>query len=191
MFAWSCMLLLVDAKIFALLSKTKIFRFFPPGWRKWPPLPHFWPNQATTYHRTTIERLRWNPSIVPSWMVTSGFRWLQPRFHVSTTCKVYRFQTKLLHPTWSFPMSSINYQTQESISDLTDQFADLALDKRSLKRPPSSYMCHLCFQKGHYIKDCPKVSREKFLSVISARNQFVWSVVERCSSAIFRAAIAI
>jgi hypothetical protein len=66
------------------------------------------------------------------------------------------FQTKLLHPTWSFPMSSINYQTQESISDLTDQFADLALDKRSLKRPPSSYMCHLCFQKGHYIKDCPK-----------------------------------
>ena len=51
----------------------------------------------------------------------------------------------------------MNY-TQDTISDLADQFADIALDKRSLKRPPATYMCHLCFQKGHYIKDCPKVS---------------------------------
>ncbi|KAJ3645212.1 hypothetical protein Zmor_022891 [Zophobas morio] len=68
------------------------------------------------------------------------------------------FQPKLLSPTWSSLntfLPSMNY-TQDTISDLADQFADIALDKRSLKRPPATYMCHLCFQKGHYIKDCPK-----------------------------------
>ncbi|EDO40865.1 predicted protein, partial [Nematostella vectensis] len=24
------------------------------------------------------------------------------------------------------------------------------------KRPPEGYLCHLCFCKGHYIKDCPQ-----------------------------------
>jgi len=26
--------------------------------------------------------------------------------------------------------------------------------------PPGGYLCHLCFQKGHYIKDCSLVSSE-------------------------------
>lgn len=48
-----------------------------------------------------------------------------------------------------------------SINDLVDHFSDLSLlsiPRRPNKRPPSSYLCHLCFTKGHYIKDCPQVS---------------------------------
>lgn len=26
------------------------------------------------------------------------------------------------------------------------------------KIPPANYLCHLCFKKGHYIRDCPQVS---------------------------------
>nr|KAG5707698.1 hypothetical protein BaRGS_003273 [Batillaria attramentaria] len=46
-----------------------------------------------------------------------------------------------------------------SIQDLADHFSDLSLsiDRKPGKRPPSSYLCHLCFNKGHYIKDCPQV----------------------------------
>ncbi|CAG0896627.1 unnamed protein product [Darwinula stevensoni] len=36
-----------------------------------------------------------------------------------------------------------------------EQLSDLSLSD-SLKQPPGSYLCHLCFQKGHYIKDCPQ-----------------------------------
>ena len=25
------------------------------------------------------------------------------------------------------------------------------------RKPPEGYLCHLCFCKGHYIKDCPEV----------------------------------
>jgi len=47
----------------------------------------------------------------------------------------------------------------ESIADLAEHFTDLALnDRKPTKRPPSTYLCHLCFKKGHYIKDCPQVS---------------------------------
>jgi hypothetical protein len=43
--------------------------------------------------------------------------------------------------------------------DLVDRFADLAvsIDRKPTKRPPTTYLCHLCFKKGHYIKDCPQV----------------------------------
>ncbi|GFS09180.1 zinc finger CCHC domain-containing protein 24 [Elysia marginata] len=50
-----------------------------------------------------------------------------------------------------------------SILDLCDQVADLSVTpclqqerSRLPKRPPNSYLCHLCFTKGHYIKDCPQ-----------------------------------
>jgi hypothetical protein len=42
-----------------------------------------------------------------------------------------------------------------TIDSLADHFNDLSIKRRSSK-PPSSYLCHLCFQKGHYIKDCPQ-----------------------------------
>ncbi|KAK7112439.1 zinc finger CCHC domain-containing protein 24-like isoform X2 [Littorina saxatilis] len=43
-----------------------------------------------------------------------------------------------------------------SMADLADHFSDLSLERKPAKRPPSSYLCHLCFNKGHYIKDCPQ-----------------------------------
>ncbi|KAH3863675.1 zinc finger CCHC domain-containing protein 24-like [Dreissena polymorpha] len=52
-------------------------------------------------------------------------------------------------------MTANPYQTP--MSDLTDQFSDLCLSvPKPSKRPPSTYLCHLCFTKGHYIKDCPQ-----------------------------------
>ena len=45
-----------------------------------------------------------------------------------------------------------------SVAELADQFSDLCLSvPKPSKRPPSTYLCHLCFTKGHYIKDCPQV----------------------------------
>ncbi|XP_032687437.1 zinc finger CCHC domain-containing protein 24-like isoform X1 [Odontomachus brunneus] len=44
-----------------------------------------------------------------------------------------------------------------SVTDLTEQLSELAIgDRRSTRRPPPTYLCHLCFRKGHYIKDCPQ-----------------------------------
>ncbi|CAL1292831.1 unnamed protein product [Larinioides sclopetarius] len=44
-----------------------------------------------------------------------------------------------------------------TINELTDLFNDLSFDcNKPTKRPPPSYLCHLCFKKGHYIKDCPQ-----------------------------------
>ncbi|XP_072038393.1 zinc finger CCHC domain-containing protein 24-like isoform X2 [Amphiura filiformis] len=47
-----------------------------------------------------------------------------------------------------------------SIGDLAEHFGDLSLqqitDRKPGKRPPPTYLCHLCFNKGHYIKDCPQ-----------------------------------
>lgn len=44
-----------------------------------------------------------------------------------------------------------------SVNDLADQFSDLCLSlPKPSKRPPSTYLCHLCFTKGHFIKDCPQ-----------------------------------
>ncbi|XP_015585998.1 zinc finger CCHC domain-containing protein 24 isoform X2 [Cephus cinctus] len=45
----------------------------------------------------------------------------------------------------------------DSIGDLADHFTELGLlERKPTKRPPSTYLCHLCFKKGHYIKDCPQ-----------------------------------
>ncbi|XP_012270065.1 zinc finger CCHC domain-containing protein 24-like isoform X2 [Orussus abietinus] len=44
-----------------------------------------------------------------------------------------------------------------SIGDLAEHFSELGLlERKPTKRPPSTYLCHLCFKKGHYIKDCPQ-----------------------------------
>ncbi|KAJ8942127.1 hypothetical protein NQ318_000722 [Aromia moschata] len=72
---------------------------------------------------------------------------------------------KLLSPTWN-PYSSAQYSynvyntpySSNMCDTLADQLAELALDRRPCKRPPPSYLCHLCFQKGHYIKDCPQIA---------------------------------
>lgn len=54
-----------------------------------------------------------------------------------------------------------------SVGDLTDHFSDLSItmDRKAGKRPPPSYLCHLCFMKGHYIKDCPQVGPTFILNI--------------------------
>ncbi len=40
--------------------------------------------------------------------------------------------------------------------DFSMNSLQLAESKR-MRKPPDGYLCHLCFCKGHYIKDCPQV----------------------------------
>lgn len=43
----------------------------------------------------------------------------------------------------------------DPMNDIIEQIQELTLDPRKpLRVPPPSYMCHLCFRQGHYIKDC-------------------------------------
>ncbi|XP_030059104.1 zinc finger CCHC domain-containing protein 24 isoform X2 [Microcaecilia unicolor] len=56
------------------------------------------------------------------------------------------------------PYGSLN-NIVDGLSSLTEHFSDLSLSSESRKpskRPPPNYLCHLCFNKGHYIKDCPQ-----------------------------------
>ncbi|KAG2462088.1 ZCH24 protein, partial [Polypterus senegalus] len=56
------------------------------------------------------------------------------------------------------PYGSLN-NIVDGLSSLTDHFSDLSLTsepRKPSKRPPPNYLCHLCFNKGHYIKDCPQ-----------------------------------
>ncbi|XP_028332091.1 zinc finger CCHC domain-containing protein 24-like [Gouania willdenowi] len=58
----------------------------------------------------------------------------------------------------SDPYSSLN-NLVDGLSSLADQFSELSLSpdtRKPGKRPPPNYLCHLCFNKGHYIKDCPQ-----------------------------------
>ncbi|XP_042590804.1 zinc finger CCHC domain-containing protein 24-like [Cyprinus carpio] len=58
----------------------------------------------------------------------------------------------------SSPYGSLN-NIVKGLSLLTDSFSDLSLTsepRKPCKKPPPNYLCHLCFNKGHYIKDCPQ-----------------------------------
>ncbi|XP_055703124.1 zinc finger CCHC domain-containing protein 24-like isoform X2 [Phlebotomus papatasi] len=49
----------------------------------------------------------------------------------------------------------------EQIIDLIETLGNLDIsknfeNKKPQKLPPDNYLCHLCFRKGHYIRDCPK-----------------------------------
>ncbi|XP_022185066.2 zinc finger CCHC domain-containing protein 24 isoform X1 [Nilaparvata lugens] len=62
-------------------------------------------------------------------------------------------------PATTFPkrrtngLPSINNNT---VGELSKDLSELCLhDQKNLKEPPPTYLCHLCFNKGHYIKDCP------------------------------------
>ncbi|XP_046275568.1 zinc finger CCHC domain-containing protein 24 isoform X2 [Marmota monax] len=57
------------------------------------------------------------------------------------------------------PYGSLN-NIADGLSSLTEHFSDLTLTseaRKPSKRPPPNYLCHLCFNKGHYIKDCPQI----------------------------------
>ncbi|XP_010712634.1 zinc finger CCHC domain-containing protein 24 isoform X3 [Meleagris gallopavo] len=56
------------------------------------------------------------------------------------------------------PYGSLN-NIVDGLSSLTEHFSDMSLSseaRKPSKRPPPNYLCHLCFNKGHYIKDCPQ-----------------------------------
>lgn len=56
----------------------------------------------------------------------------------------------------------------EGLSLLTDSFSELSLasePRKLLKKPPANYLCHLCFNKGHYIKDCPQVNSPELIQI--------------------------
>lgn len=122
-----------------------------------------------------------------SWFPYANAESYQVSLHNLCDClkilsSIFEFQPKLLSPTWNSPystgqatyynlysnlanlstlnnLSSLNTPyTNDPLSEITEQLAELTLDRRPFKRPPPSYLCHLCFQKGHYIKDCPQVS---------------------------------
>ena len=57
----------------------------------------------------------------------------------------------------------------DNTKELTDKLCKqtLAVKKKPNKRLPSSYLCHLCFIKGHFIQDC---------SLVNYVWMFEWSV---------------
>ena len=68
------------------------------------------------------------------------------------------------------PSLFIDEQNSWSLED-EDELSNLALtlqntlllkQRKRPKRPPEGYLCHLCFCKGHYIKDCPQVGQGYF-----------------------------
>jgi len=57
-------------------------------------------------------------------------------------------------------MADIQNQLNElSLADANDADTSQSSRCRAARKPPSTYLCHLCFQKGHFIKDCPQVYR--------------------------------
>ena len=43
-------------------------------------------------------------------------------------------------------------------------------ERKKSRKPPEGYLCHLCFCKGHYIKDCPQVFFRILLFTTKHRN---------------------
>lgn len=72
-------------------------------------------------------------------------------------CGTYHYNNDLTSPVPATSPSDLAY-------DLCDRFNDLNLidcyskSARFNRIPPDNYLCHLCFLKGHYIRDCPQVS---------------------------------
>ena len=49
--------------------------------------------------------------------------------------------------------------TYSNMNYTMDHFEEVSfLDYKPNKRPPFEYLCHICFQTNHYIRDCPQVS---------------------------------
>ncbi|CAK8686341.1 unnamed protein product [Clavelina lepadiformis] len=55
------------------------------------------------------------------------------------------------------PSSETFSSLSSSIGELLEGFVDLSLgfSPPCTKPPPANYLCHLCFTKGHFIRDCP------------------------------------
>lgn len=83
------------------------------------------------------------------------------------SCKFFSFLLQALSSSLyksASPYGSLN-NIVDGLSSLTEHFSDLSLSseaRKPSKRPPPNYLCHLCFNKGHYIKDCPQVSNIQY-----------------------------
>lgn len=79
------------------------------------------------------------------------------------------------------PYGSLN-NIVDGLSSLADHFSDLSLSpetRKPSKRPPPNYLCHLCFNKGHYIKDCPQVRHTVTLYIKQLHNMWlIWAVYQ-------------
>ncbi|KAK2098335.1 hypothetical protein P7K49_023786 [Saguinus oedipus] len=62
--------------------------------------------------------------------------------------------TRVPHPT--APLTTSLMASAPSPSNVSDLTLTSEARKPS-KRPQPNYLCHLCFNKGHYIKDCPQL----------------------------------
>jgi len=59
---------------------------------------------------------------------------------------------------WVSPVTSqqqVN-DDMEEVWSMILQLQQMRLQRSSKRIPPDNYLCHLCFQKGHFIKDCPQ-----------------------------------
>jgi hypothetical protein len=55
-------------------------------------------------------------------------------------------------------LNRLGYSNVNQVFDDLDQvIKQIRQEKRKPPPPPDDYLCHVCFQKGHYIKDCPQV----------------------------------
>lgn len=73
---------------------------------------------------------------------------------------------QLVSPGSGYHSAGYELATCDIMTDIQNQLHELSLTDsdtnqssrfRAAKKPPSTYLCHLCFQKGHFIKDCPQV----------------------------------
>ena len=96
---------------------------------------------------------------------------------------------------FSYPGASLDPMSGRSFScsDVDNQFlydfdklglspaAQQALLEKSLRgrAPPEGYLCHLCFQKGHYIKDCVLVSyvSRNYYTITFVCNLYIFVIV--------------
>jgi len=60
----------------------------------------------------------------------------------------------------------VNEEDVDEVLSLILQLEQMRQQRLSKRVPPSDYLCHLCFQKGHFIKDCPQVSLELVLASV-------------------------
>lgn len=92
-------------------------------------------------------------SIMTAYGTTSSLSALYPYFSVDTQPEPTYRHNILSSPEW-------NIYPTSSVADLTERFVEFSINHsagaQQTKLPPSTYMCHLCFSKGHYIKDCPQ-----------------------------------
>ena len=72
----------------------------------------------------------------------------------------------------------VNDDVDEVLSMIL-QLEQMRQQRLSKRIPPDDYLCHLCFQKGHFIKDCPQVAHLELVTpwaIFSLSVELSWVV---------------